>query len=247
MKVKKRIMIIILVLLILTGAGMILLPQLTGCRQAAKLAQAVNAFRAELAEAKTTPGNTADADPAAPVVYPELLAAMEAYNQEIYANRQSELVDEASYQATVIDLSEYGVAEEAVGVISIPKIDVEMALYLGCTTEHMAMGFAQLSQTSMPVGGIDTNCVVAGHRGHQGAPYMRYADQLEIGDSVFLQNFWAVLEYRVVDIQVIAPNEIDKILIQPGRDLLTLFTCTPYGVGTHRLLITCERYYKGGN
>lgn len=243
MKDKKRTrMIAILVLLILTGMGMILLPQFTGWLQTTKIHQTVDAFRAKAETAsKTTPGEAADTDPATPTVYPELLAAMRAYNQEIYDNRQSALVDEASYQATVIDLSEYGIADEAVGVISIPKIDVEMALYLGCTSEHMAMGFAQLSQTSMPIGGISTNCVVAGHRGWNGAPYMRDADHLEIGDAVYLINFWETLEYRVVDIQVIAPNEIDKILIQPGRDLLTLFTCTPYGVGSHRLILIAER------
>lgn len=247
---QRTVIIVFLILLMLAGLGMILFPRITGRHQAGQVAQAVDAFRdlwPDSSNPKVPLESLADSKPAEPVEYPDLLDAMEDYNQQIYDAGQSGLVDAWSYQAEIIDLSAYGIAGEAIGIISIPTINVEMPLYLGCTYEHMAMGFAQLSQTSMPIGGINTNCVVAGHRGWNGAPYLRDADQLEVGDSVFLQNLWETLEYRVCHIEVIEPNEIAKILIQPGRDLLTLFTCTPRGVGSHRLLIVCERYTEGGS
>lgn len=228
-----------LLLLALIGLAMILAPRITGWRQAGQLAQAVDTFRQRQEDpaVATVAEDSASEEP----VYPELREAMERYNRALWEQRQAGLVDAWSYQAAVIDLTEYGIEGETVGILSIPSIDVEMPLYLGCTWEHMAQGFAQLSQTSLPVGGENTNCVVAGHRGWNGAPYMRDADRLEIGDMVYLTNLWETLEYQIVEIAVIEPNEIDKILIRPGRDLLTLLTCTPYGVGSHRLILIAER------
>ena len=173
--------------------------------------------------------------------FSELYKAMQEYNNIIRDNEQSGLVDAWSYQADIFDLKKYGVEDDTVGIISIPAIDVELPLYLGASYDNMSRGFAQLSQTSMPIGGTDTNCVVACHRGFQGAAYMRDADKLKAGDMVYLINFWDTLCYEVSEIKVIDPHEIEEILIQPGKDLLTIVTCTPYRVGTHRLLIICER------
>ena len=166
---------------------------------------------------------------------------MIAYNVSIYMDGQAGLVDAWSYQKESFDLAQYGIEDSIAGYITIPSIDVEMPLYLGASYENLRMGFAQLSQTSMPIGGNNTNCVVACHRGWNGAVYLRDADQMEIGDEVILQNLWETLNYEVCEIEVIAPYEIDKVLIQQGRDMLTIVTCTPYGVGSHRLILYCER------
>ncbi len=90
---------------------------------------------------------------------------MEAYNESIFADKQDGLCDPWSYQAPVFDLAEYGIEDGIVGILSIPKMDLELPIYLGATAEHLAGGAAQLSQTSMPIGGNNTNCVLAGHRG----------------------------------------------------------------------------------
>lgn len=82
---------------------------------------------------------------------------------------------------------------------------------------------------------------IAGHRGYRGIPYFRYLDDLEEGDLVYLTNFWGTMTYTVMETAVIQPDDIDAILIQNGRDMLTLLTCHPYTVGTQRLLIYCER------
>lgn len=173
--------------------------------------------------------------------YPELKAAMEAYNREIYENGQEALKDSHSYTEELIDLESYGITDGIVGVISVPSVGVSMPLFLGASTDNLAKGFAQLSYTSMPVGGENTACVAAAHRGWDSGKYFRDAEAVQIGDTVELQNLWETLTYRVTEIRVIDPDDSDAILIQAGRDLLILFTCTPYGLPIHRLLIICER------
>ena len=174
--------------------------------------------------------------------YPELLAAMQAYNERIYAEGQSGLVDAWSYEAPSFDLTEYGIEDDVIGVLSIPSINLQMPIYLGATYGHMASGAAHLSQTSLPIGGVNTNCVIAGHRGWSGAPYFLNMDKVEIGDTVTVTNLWETLTYQVCEIRVIEPNDIDAVLIQPGRDMLTLITCHPYASGGRfRFVVYCER------
>ena len=117
-----------------------------------------------------------------------------------------------------------------------------MPLYLGATDKHMADGAAQLGQTSIPIGGENTNAVIAGHRGYNGAPYFRYVPELQVGDSVDITNLWGTLHYSVVETKIIQPNDIDAIKIQPRRDLITLLTCHPYASGgRQRFLVIWER------
>ena len=174
--------------------------------------------------------------------YSELYAAVQAYNEEIYRTGQSKLNDMFDYVEPVFDLSDWGVKDDIFGVVSIPKIDVVLPVYLGATYQHMADGFAQMSQTSIPIGGINTNCTLACHRGWNGMAYLRDVEMVELGDSVYVHNLWGDLEYRVVDIYVIEPNQTECLQIQDGRDLLTIFTCHPYRVSTHRYVLVCERY-----
>lgn len=141
----------------------------------------------------------------------------------------------------MFDLAEYGIEDGIVGILSIPKMDLELPIYLGSTAKHLASGAAQLSQTSMPIGGENTNCVLAGHRGWYGALFFRHIELLEVGDEIEITNPWETLTYTVSEIKVIEPNEIDEILIQPGRDLVTLLTCHPYGSGgQYRYVVYCE-------
>jgi sortase A len=99
-----------------------------------------------------------------------------------------------------------------------------------------------LSQTSLPIGGENTNCVLAAHRGYRGIPFWRDIEKIAIGDEVLVTNLWEQLTYQVTEIQIIYPNETDQILIQEGRDMLTLITCHPYGGhGKYRYVVYCER------
>ena len=119
---------------------------------------------------------------------------------------------------------------------------VEMPLYLGASNENMANGAAVLSQTSIPIGGINTNAVIAGHRGYGGYSYFRYIEVLEEGDEVIITNLWKTLTYKVSEIRIVTPDDVDAILIQPGKDMVTLLTCHPYASGgKYRYLVFCER------
>lgn len=181
-------------------------------------------------------------EPIEPKAYPELWDAMTAYNSAIYAVEQSGLSDPSAYETPSFDLTDYGLEDEIFGVISIPALELEMPLYLGATYQHMADGAAHLSQTSIPIGGNNTNAVIAGHRGWRGASYFRYITELQPGDEVIITNLWETLTYRVAETQIIWPYEVDQILIQENRDLITLLTCHPYASGgRQRYLVICER------
>ena len=99
-----------------------------------------------------------------------------------------------------------------------------------------------MGQTSLPLGKLDSNCVIAAHRGYQGIPYFRDIEELKTGDLVIIRNPWERLRYKVTKIKVIDQYDTDKILIQKGKDMITLLTCHPYrGHGKYRYLVYCER------
>ena len=235
---KRRINVCLIIVLFFGGLALFAYPLLNGLRLESEAASAVEVF--QQAAVQSTP-----APPAAspmPTPYNELLQAMRDYNEEIYLNGQSGLSDPWSYEAVSIDISRYGIADGVIAVLTIPKLELEMPVYLGASYDNMAAGAAHLTETSLPIGGNNTNCVIAGHRGWNGAPYFLHLDQLETGDEIFVTNLWETLSYTVSEVKIIEPYEVDEILIQPGRELLTLMTCHPPNTGgRYRLLVVCER------
>lgn len=231
---KRKLFRAFLLLLALAGIGLILYPNLRRLwadRQSGAVIREVQAKRTEnlLAEdAQQRP-------------YETLYRDMQTYNAEIYRNRQSGLQDAWSYEQPPFSLAEYGVVEEAVGYLTIEAMDLHLPLYLGASRNNLAKGAAVLGNTSMPIGGENTNCVIAGHRGWQGIPMFLDIQNLQPGDTVVLDNLWETLTYTVTEIRIIRPDEIDAVKIQDGRDLLTLVTCHPYPHNTQRYLVYCER------
>lgn len=176
------------------------------------------------------------------ILYPELFQEMQLYNQRIFEEKQSGLKDNFSYAEPSFILSDYGLEAETIAVLNIPVLDLSMPVYLGANEENMAAGAAHMSNTSLPVGGDNTNCVIAGHRGYSGADYFKHLDILKEGDSVELVTLWSTLNYTVSEIRIIEPYDVEQIMIQEGRDLLTLLTCHPYASGgRYRYLVICER------
>ena len=214
-------------LLAVAGICVMLWPVFTGQRLQADTDEAVQSFLEERKPEQQ---------------YPELLAELQAYNQRIYTEKQSGLVDLKACEEPAVDLTAYGIDDEIIGVLEIPAMELTMPVYLGALDDHLAAGAAVLGNTSAPIGGDNTNCVIAGHRGWRGADYFRHIDRLQIGDTVTLTNLWETLTYTVADIQIIQPHEVDKIKIQQGRELLTLLTCHPYASGgKQRYVAVCER------
>ena len=174
--------------------------------------------------------------------YPELLAALQEYNRQLYAEKQCNLTDLEACEEPAADLTTYGIEDEIIGVLEIPAMELTMPAYLGASDAHLAAGAAVLGNTSAPIGGDNTNCVIAGHRGWRGADYFRHIDKLAVGDTVRLTNLWETLTYTVADIQIIQPHQIERIKIQSNRDLLTLLTCHPYASGgRERYVVYCEK------
>ena len=174
--------------------------------------------------------------------YPELLAALQEYNRQLYAEKQCNLTDLEACEEPAADLTTYGIEDEIIGVLEIPAMELTMPVYLGASDAHLAAGATVLGNTSAPIGGDNANSVIAGHRGWRGADYFRHIDRLAVGDSVTLTNLWGTLTYTVADIQIIQPHEVEKIKIQPNRDLLTLLTCHPYASGgRQRYVVYCEK------
>ncbi len=173
--------------------------------------------------------------------FEQLYIDMLNYNRKIYNDNQSGLKDAWSYEQATFDLSAYGIFENVIAELRIPKMKLDEPVYLGATWDNMGKGVAQLGQTSMPIGGNNTNCVIAGHRGCSSGEFFLYIQNLEIGDKVYIDNFWGTLNYKVSKIDIISPDDIDKILIQKDKDMLTLITCHPYPYNYQRYAVYCER------
>lgn len=169
---------------------------------------------------------------------------LQEYNERIWQEKQSELKDAFSYEDSCFELTEYGLQENMIGTIWIPRMDVELPLYLGATTGNMKKGAVILGQTSMPLGGENTNTVIAAHRGGGSTPMFRNIQLLQSEDKIQVTTPFDTLIYRVSEIQIILPNEIDKILIEPGEDMITLITCHPYTKNTHRYLVKAKRSFE---
>ena len=215
-------------LLAMAGICVILWPVFTGHRLQSSATTAVQEFLADRDEPEQQ--------------YLELLADLQAYNQRIYAEKQRNLTNLEACEVPAADLTAYGIEDEIIGVLEMPTMELTMPVYLGASDGHLAAGATVLGNTSAPIGGVSTNCVIAGHRGWYGADYFRHIDRLQVGDMVTVTNLWKTLTYTVVDMKIIQPDQVDKIKIQPGRDLLTLITCHPYASGgRQRLVVYCER------
>ncbi len=232
----------VLICFFLLGLAVFCYPYARGLIVRHEMESTVQTFQEQKETQPTTVVISDSTEPSEQRQYADLWENMTAYNETIFAQGQSGLSCKLDYQQPSFLLTDYGLKEEVFGVISIPAMDLEMPIYLGATAQHMADGAAHLSQTSLPIGGENTNSVIAGHRGYGGASYFRYIDQLQIGDTVTVTNLWESLTYRVAEIKIIYPYEVEEILIQPGRELLTLLTCHPYASGgKQRYLIICER------
>lgn len=215
-------------LLAVAGICVMLWPVFTGNRLQSSAATAVQEFLADRDDPEQQ--------------YPELLAALQEYNCRLYTEKQCNLTDLEACETPAADLTAYGVEDEIIGMLEIPAMELTMPVYLGASDAHLAAGAAVLGNTSAPIGGDDTNCVIAGHRGWKGADYFRHIDRLAVGDEVRITNLWETLIYAVTDIEIIQPHEIEKIKILQDRDLLTLVTCHPYASGgRQRYLVYCER------
>lgn len=133
------------------------------------------------------------------------------------------------------------------GYIDIPKISVQLAIYHGTSSEVLERGVGHLENTSLPVGGKATHSVLSAHTGYSRATMFNHLDRLEKDDVFYLTVLGDVLAYQVDQIKVVEPTQTGDLLIDRNEDYVTLVTCTPYGINSHRLLVRGTRipYVEG--
>ena len=125
--------------------------------------------------------------------------------------------------------------------VKIPSIDVNLPIYHGTDTATLDKGVGHLFGTALPVGGESTHTVLTGHTGLGNATMFDQLTSVKMGDYFYIETAGRHLKYQVTDIRVVLPHETESLNKVEGKDLATLITCTPYGVNTHRLLVTGER------
>ena len=125
--------------------------------------------------------------------------------------------------------------------VEIPSIDVSMPIYHGTSELVLMAGVGHLEGTSLPVGGESTHAVISAHRGLPSAKLFTHLDRLEVGDTFTITVLDRTLTYEVDNISIILPTETDSLKVSEGKDYITLMTCTPYGINTHRLLVRGHR------
>lgn len=168
-----------------------------------------------------------------------------AYNEQIYAEQQHRSFTYRGSEATdpeyerMLTLSP---DDNTMGSVQVPAAGIDLPIAHGTTNKYLDYEAGHMYGTSLPVGGENSHSIIAGHTGLVNADIFTHLDKVEEGDEFYLLVLNRKLVYKVVRVLTILPEEEDPYMqIVPGRDLVTLYTCTPYGVNSHRLLITGER------
>ncbi len=128
-----------------------------------------------------------------------------------------------------------------IGYVEVPKIDVILPIYHGTGKGILSKGAGHLMNTSMPIGGKSTHAVISAHSGYPGQTFFDYLTDMKIGDNFYIKVLDRTLQYEVDQIKVIEPQDTSELRIIHGEDHVTLLTCTPYGINTHRLLVRGKR------
>ena len=165
--------------------------------------------------------------------------------------RQSNEYNEMLFQAKggIVEKTEEKKYEELLnihgtdimGSLEIPKIQVELPIYHGTEDEVLSNGIGHLEGTSLPIGGENTHSVLTGHRGLPSSKLLVRLDEMKIGDLFFIHTYKEVMAYKVEDIMVVKPEDTAWMEIKGEKDLVSLVTCTPFGINSHRLIVTGYR------
>ena len=186
---------------------------------------------------------TASVEAAGPDTVAKERASAETYNNNLESAPildpwlESQRPDTPQYQAYLHEMD----IDPVMARIVIPSIHVSLPVYHGTDSRTLTEGIGHLFGTSLPIGGPSTHAVLTGHTGLSTATMFDNLNQLKKGDVFYVSSLGQTLKYEVNDITVVKPEETDSLRKVPGRDLVTLITCTPYGVNSHRLLVTGER------
>lgn len=176
-----------------------------------------------------------------PVLFKEdverMLKDSKDYNNQI--KDEQNIYHSSDFEYSALFLPNYGIHNGMYGYLSAKSINLTLPIYLGATEGNMRVGATHLYMTSLPIGGIGTNAVIAGHTGYIGKTFFDNIGNLNIGDEIVIKNYFGTLKYKVCMIKNVESYDIQDIYIDKSKDLVTLVTCS--NGGTTRLLVICER------
>lgn len=193
--------------------------------------EAIDDFQEELADMPT-------------VDLQEKLQLAYAYNNALLSGDERPLGDPFSEEEKEDGVSDYVhllEMSEKIGVLTIPRINTKFPVYAGISEKVLQKGVGHLGGSSLPIGGLNTHSVLTAHRGLPENKLFTDLDKMQLDDLFFIETIAGQLAYKVIEIQVIEPTVIEELSIQKNRDLVTLLTCTPYMINSHRLIVLGER------
>jgi sortase A len=224
--VKKHLTTILLVLILVAGLSLLLYPSFSNWWNSFHSSKAISDYSEQVAKLDTEQ-------------YEQIWDAAIAYNQA--RREQSNVFDVTDEQrkayAQMLNVGNNGV----MGYIEIPSINVSLPIYHGTEESVLQVAVGHLEWSSLPTGGEGTHCVMSGHRGLPSARLFTDLDDLRTGDQFMIRVLDELMTYEVDQILIVDPNDVDDLLIEEGKDLVTLVTCTPYGINSHRLLVRGHR------
>ena len=217
---------ILLILILLIGLSLMLYPSFADWWNSFHSSRSIASYVEQVA-------NIDDAQ------YEELWDAAWDYNQSLLHRPNDFLLSDEQQEIykSLLDLGGNGI----MGYIEIPMIDVMLPIYHGTKESVLQIAVGHLDWTSLPVGGAGSHCVLSGHRGLPSARLFTDLDKLKVGDVFMLHVLNEILTYEIDQILIVEPQDTDPLLIEPGKDLCTMITCTPYGINSHRMLVRGHR------
>ena len=228
--VKERLTTLLAVLLVVAGASVFAYPTVSNMLASRRQTEVVQSYQNAVAAADTAKLNAE-------------WGAAETYNENLKGDPVHDpFVSGSGYvlptnYTSVLNMNGDGV----MGYLDIKRISLRLPIYHGVSEDVLSKGVGHLRQTALPIGGKGTRSVLAGHRGLPSAELFTRLGEMRQGDLFWIDVLGRQLTYKVVEVSVIDPQDLDKLQPDPNRDLVTLLTCTPYGKNTQRLLVTGER------
>ena len=217
---------VILVLILLTGIGIFFYPSFSDWYNSLHQSYAITDYD------QAVQNNTREENEA-------MLKAAEEYNAELAQTGNTFTLNDAQKEKynSLLDVTGTGI----MGYINIDKVKIHLPIYHDTTEGVLQIAVGHLAGTSLPVGGKNTHAVLTGHTGLPSSRLFTDIDRLKKGDTFQIVVLDRTLTYKVNDIRTVLPDELNSLQIEEGKDLVTLVTCTPYGINTHRLLVTGTR------
>lgn len=223
---KKNLSNILLVLVFLIGLSLLLYPTFADYWNSFTSSRTIASYTQQIAQI--------DDD-----TYDAIWQEARAYNESLNWRKNPYLLSDGQREQyhSILNIGGSGI----MGYVEIPSIGVDLPIYHGTDDTVLKVAAGHVEWSSLPVGGESSHCVLSGHRGLPSAKLFTDLDRIRVGDLFMLNVMNEILTYEVDRISIVEPDDAESLVVEEGRDLCTLVTCTPYGVNSHRLLVTGHR------